>query len=159
MSDLYALKDEVRALLEERLVKGEEILHVAHIHGGVYWRTIVVGFLALLVGTFVAHELGVLLMVVTGLMGLVAFLRKKFLLFVLTNKRVLARVGILKVELVDMRFQTIESFELEQMLPGALMGYANLVVMGTGNRYIVIPYVGNAGVIRKSFNEIVLGDE
>ena len=159
MSNHYVLKDEVKSLLEGRLVKGEDILHVAHIHPGIYWQTVAVGIIALLFGTFVAHELGILLLVVTGLMAVVAFLHRRFLLFILTNKRVLARAGIIKIELVDMRLKTVESFELEQMIPGALMGYANLVVMGTGNRYIVIPYVANAAIIRKSFNEIVLEDE
>lgn len=159
MSDSSVLQDEVRALLEGRLVKGEEILHIARIHGGVYWGAIAVGFIALLVGTFVASRLGLFLFVVTGIMGLVAYLKQRFLMFVLTNKRVLARSGIIKIDLIDMRFDTIESFELEQMLPGYLLGYANLVVMGTGNRYIVIPYVANAAIIRKSFNEIVLGDD
>ena len=56
--------------------------------------------------------------------------------------------------------ETVESVELERMLPGFLMGYANIVIMGTGNRYIVIPFVGNPRRLRKAYNEQVLvGDE
>ena len=93
-----------------------------------------------------------------ALMGLYAFWRQKFFIMVLTDKRILARYGVLQMDMVDMRFDKIESMETEQMLPGYLMGYANLVVMGTGNRYITIPYVANAADMRKKFNEIVLKD-
>lgn len=158
MSNREQRDDRLAAMLENRLVKGEEVLHVSHISSGIYWTTIAVVVLALLVGTFVASRLGLFFLGVAGLMAVYAALRQSFLLLVLTNKRILARSGILKVDVVDIRFDKIESLELEQMLPGFLMGYANLVVMGTGNRYIVVPYVANAAKIRKSFNEITIGE-
>lgn len=145
-----------RAMIEDRLVKDEHVLGLSRIHPGIYWQSVVVFILAMAVGLFLAKPLGVLLLVVSLLMSIYAFLRKKFYLIVMTNKRVLVRAGLLMVEVVDIRFDKIESIELEQMLPGFLMGYATMVVMGTGNRYISIPYIGNARYLRKVFSKITL---
>ncbi len=143
--------------LEDILVEGEEVILASRIHPAIYWK----GTVVLLFGFFLAFsvwELGALL----GVFGLLvlahAIIKKHMLLLVLTNKRVLARYGVLQVDVVNMHFDKIESLELERMLPGYLFGYSNVVIMGTGNRFIVVPYVANGPQFRKAFNEITLGD-
>ena len=137
---------------EERLLPGETVMATAVIHDGIYWKALAVFLLSLIVAVFVA-ELGILLAVVAIVMAIYATVLKEILMLVVTNKRILARYGILQIDVVDIHFDKIESVELERMLPGYLMGYANVVVMGTGNRYIVIPYVGNPVDIRRVYNE------
>lgn len=148
-----------QSMIEGRLVAGEEVLAVSRVSNGIYWKSIAVFVLGLLFAVFVAARLGALLFVVSALMFVYAYLRKNVLLCVLTTKRVMARAGIIKVDMVDIRFDKIESIELEQMLTGYAMGYANLVVTGTGNRYINVPYVANGVIVRRAFSEIVLGEE
>ena len=70
-----------------------------------------------------------------------------------------ARMDGPKVDVVDMRFSKIESVELERMAAGYIMGYSNVVIMGTGNRYVVIPYVANGPEIRQAYNRLTLIDE
>ena len=152
------LSQDVLDLVEPRLVKGEEVLSVSHIHNGIYWQPIAVAIITVLLAVFIAPQLAYVMGTACAVMFLYSFLRQKFYVLVLTNKRILARYGLIQVDVVDMRFDKIESMEAEQMLPGMIMGYANLVVMGTGNRYITIPYVANARDIRKTFNEMVLED-
>lgn len=145
--------------IAERLVKGEKVLVQSRIHAGIYWRSAAVFVVAILVALFLAVELGILLVVVAGLMAVYAALLSSILMFVVTNKRILARYGILQIDVVDLHFDKIESVELERMLPGYLMGYSNLVVMGTGNRYIVIPYIANGVEVRRAYNEVTLEDK
>lgn len=145
--------------IAERLVEGEEIIKTARIHAGIYWKAVAVLILGLLVGVVIAKELGILLTAVAGFMAVYASIKKKILMLVLTNKRILVRYGILQVDVVDVHFDKIESIELERMPPGYIMGYANVVVMGTGQRYIVIPYVANGVEIRKAYNEMALSDK
>lgn len=145
--------------ITERLLKGERIIKTATIHDGIYWRSAAVFILAVLVALFIVKELGILLAVVSLMMALYATILKSILMLVVTNKRILVRYGILQVDVVDIHFDKIESVELERMLPGYLMGYANVVIMGTGNRFIVIPYVANGIEIRRAYNEQVLEDK
>lgn len=144
--------------IEKILVKGEEVLLRAELHGALYWKSVAVLIFALMLG-FVIPTLGVLLAVVGALMLIVAILTQHFLLLAVTNKRVLARYGLLQMDVVDIRLSKIESIDLERMLPGHIFGYANVVVMGTGQRVIRVPYIGNAEKFRRFYNEMVLIEE
>lgn len=137
------------------LVKDEELLVQAVIHRAIYWKS---GAL-LVFSLFLALAIPVL-GALLGFFGLVflsfTILTKHFLLLALTNKRVMARYGVLQTEIVNINFAKIESVELEQMLLGHILGYANVIVMGTGNRYIRIPYIANATEFRKKYDELTL---
>lgn len=148
-----------RVDMGEMLVKGEKVVERAVIHNGIYWRSIAVMVLSVFVGLVFAVELGFLLAVVSLIMFVLATLHKEVIFFILTNKRVLVRYGLLQVDVVDIRFDKIESVELERMMTGYIMGYSNVVVMGTGNRYIVIPFVANGVEIRRAYNRMVLEDD
>lgn len=145
--------------IERMLVSGEEVVLRAKLHNAIYWKSIAVLILSILVYLYVAHPLGLLLMVVGGLMLIIEVITKHYLLLAITNKRVLARYGLLQMDVVDIRFSKIESIDLERMLPGHLFGYATVVVMGTGQRYIRIPYIANAEAFRRYHNEITLAKE
>ncbi len=148
-----------RAAAEERLLPGEVIVQSALIHDGIFWHAAAVFIIAGLVAVLLALELGIFLAVVAVLMAVYAIIKKEILMLVVTNKRLLVRYGMLQVDVVDIHFDKIESVELERMLPGYIMGYSNVVVMGTGNRYMVIPYVANGVQIRRAYNEAVLVDK
>lgn len=144
--------------VESALVDGEKVVETAEIHAGIYWQSAAVFLLAILVW-FVAAELGIFLAIVSILMFAYNTLKKEILLLVLTNKRIFVRYGILQVDLVDVSFSKIESIELERMPTGFIMGYANVVIMGTGQRYITIPYVANGPAIRQAYNQMTLARE
>ena len=145
--------------LEDILTKGEEVILYGNVHWGIYWKASVVLLFALLVGLLLFVELGIVLGIAGVLLLSYAVIKKHMLLLILTNKRILVRYGILQVDVVDIRFRNIESVELERMLPAFLMGYSSVIVMGTGNRFIYIPYIANGAAFRRAFNELVLDEE
>lgn len=148
-----------KAHVETLLVPGEHIVEQAVISTpGIYWKAFAVFILAVIVGLLV-FELGALLAVTAVLMFAYATIKREILMLVLTNKRMLFRYGILQIDVVDMRFSKIESMELERMPPGYLVGYSNVVIMGTGQRYVVIPYVANGPEIRQAYNRLTLAGE
>ena len=145
--------------IEERLLAGEQVVRTAVISDYIYWRAGAVFVFALLVALFVAHELGVMLAIVSFIMAGYATMLKSILMLVVTNKRVLVRYGLLQVDVVDIHFDKVESVELKRMIPGFIMGYSDVVIMGTGNRYIVIPFVANGVELRRAYNEQSLSTE
>lgn len=155
---MVVIKNKTEDVINERLVDGEDVLVRSDIHWGIYWKPAFVFVMGLLVMVLVVRELGILLMVTGAVFGAYNYIRAAILLAVLTNKRVMARYGILMVDVVDIHFDKIESVELERMLPGYILGYSNLVLMGTGNRMVVIPYLANGPALRRAYNETVLGD-
>ncbi len=140
------------------LVEGEHIVEQAFIHWGIYWKTIAVAIIGLMLFIFIP-QLGMLLLFTALVMFSYAAAIQKVFMLVLTNKRMLFRYGLLQVDVVDLRFSKIESVEIERMPPGYIMGYANVVIMGTGQRYVVIPFVGNAAIIRQAYNRLTLIDD
>ena len=152
------LSSQEDAELKNILVEGEKIILRAKIHGALYWKSVAMLIFSLLVG-MVIMQFGILFMIVGAIMLIVSILTKHYLLLVITNKRVLARYGLLQMDIVDIRLSKVESIDLERMLPGHIFGYANVVVMGTGQRIIRIPFIKNANDFRKFYNEMVLYEE
>lgn len=146
------------AEIEKMLVSGEEIILKARLHGAIYWKSVAILLLALLL-LLVIPVFSIILGVVGVLMLITAMLTQHYLLLAVTNKRVLARYGLLQMDVVDIRLSKIESIDLERMLPGHLFGYASVVVMGTGQRFIRVPFIGNAESFRRYYNEMVLAEE
>lgn len=140
------------------LIEGEEIVVMARIHPAIYWKSVAVIIFAVLLLFFVPMLGGFFIFVGTCMMAGAA-LTQHFLVLALTNKRVLARYGILQVEIVGINFRNIESLESERMLPGHIFGYANIVIQGTGQRYIRIPFVANAIEFRRAYDKISLARE
>ena len=144
--------------IDKILVKGEEVILRAELHGALYWKAVAVLIVAVLL-SLIAYQLGILLGIVGLIMLFVAILTNHFLLLAVTNKRILARYGLLQMDVVDIRLSKIESIDLERMLAGHIFGYANVVVMGTGQRLIRVPYIRNADAFRRYYNEAVLAEE
>ncbi len=140
------------------LVKGEEIILRADLHGAIYWKSVAILLFALIL-LFIIPPLGILFGICGALMLCVAILTQHYLLLMVTNKRVLARYGLLQMDVVDIRLSKIESIDLERMLPGHVFGYASVVVMGTGQRMLRVPFISNAEEFRRYYNEMVLSQE
>ena len=144
--------------VETLLMKNEKIIVNCDVHWGIYWKSIAILIIAVLVMILIAIEIGVILLI-AGIIGVIhSFIMTRMLLLTLTNKRVLMRYGILQVDVVSMKFKNIESVELERMLPGFLLGYSNVIVMGIGQRYVKIPYLANGVTFRRAFNEVTIDD-
>lgn len=154
----------VRVILESMLLPDEHVLQIAKISAGIYWKTIAVFCLAVLfITTALSFDLPtplfILLVVAMTIkivvMGILAYLTKHYLLLAVTDKRVIMRVGIINLEIAQMRYAQIESSEIASTIPGRLLGYSNVFVSGTGGRTLAVPFIMNAIEIRKSITEIL----
>tara|TARA_B100001179_G_scaffold231924_1_gene223177 strand:- start:786 stop:1304 length:519 start_codon:yes stop_codon:yes gene_type:complete len=136
------------------LREGETIIINGIISPGIYWKSLFVLLLALLI-SLLAWQLGALLLIVSIMMFGVAFLTQRFLLLVLTDHRVIVRYGIMNLETTQIRFSSMESVEVQRTLVGQLLGYASVVLTGTGTRVLIVPFVANANQFRNALDEIL----
>ncbi|QQR69383.1 MAG: PH domain-containing protein [Alphaproteobacteria bacterium] len=74
--------------------------------------------------------MGVVMMGVVSL--LIAFLRQVTTEIVLTNRRVIMKVGIIQRSTVEILLAKVESASIHQSILGRLMGFGNVLVHGTG---------------------------
>lgn len=78
--------------------------------------------------------LGILLLVVVvGLFILIwAWIRYKTTEFAVTDRRVIAKSGLISRRTVEMFLDKVESLNVEQSVPGRLFDYGTVTIRGTG---------------------------
>jgi membrane protein YdbS with pleckstrin-like domain len=151
------LHPNVRALLQP----DERVIRNAHVSGAIYWKSIAVAILALLVLLLLPliHVLGFYLLFVAAIMFFYAYLMRYYLILVLTDKRVFVRRGIMTLDTVQLRLNRIESVELEWPPIGRLLGYSIVFITGIGSRVIGIPFISDGQEFRREMDEMLLAAE
>ena len=146
----------VLALAGVVLQEDEHILSQSVIHDAIFWKSVAVIILGMLLLPTFATTLGIFLMFVGGVMLGLAWLTRRFLVVVATDKRVVVRSGIFYADMIELRYTQIESVELGATPIGQVFGYANLIITGTGQRRIIVPFIANALEFRIKVNEILI---
>lgn len=140
--------------LPSKLRPGESVLVRGRISNGIYWKAGAVLFIALLIG-LLAAPLGYFLCFVSLLTFIGASVVRKALMLVVTNQRIFFRSGIVKVDVVQVRVERIESVEIQRTIMGYLLHYGTIVLTGTGSRYSYIPFLANAAEIRNVIDDLL----
>lgn len=121
---------------------------------GIYWKGVAVLILAIIV-MILAFPLGAFLSVVALIIFGFEYLMRHNLLMVVTDQRILIRFGIILVDTIHLRFDRIESVELQTTPPGQIFGYSTVIVTGTGTRLAMIPFIANALEIQMVINDLL----
>ena len=137
------------------LIDDEKVLCNGTISAGIYWKGIAILIAGLIFLTFF-KPVGVILIITGGVMLATAAFLKNYLRVVLTDKRAIARYGVIITQTTTLALDKLESIEVEKMLTGLAMGYSNIVITGTGSRIYRIPYVSNAQDLRAAYDKISL---
>lgn len=145
--------------LQSILMPDEKLLRVAQISPGIYWKGVVLFILSVIVMIFIGFNLGAFLMFVSILMLSISYLTRYFLLLAATDKRVIIRHGILNLDTIQFRYTKLESVELSRTIIGQILGYASVVITGTGSRITVIPFIGDASKFREELNKILFDQD
>jgi uncharacterized membrane protein YdbT with pleckstrin-like domain len=74
--------------------------------------------------------------------------------FVVTNKRVIVKTGIISRKTLEMNLNKIESVNVDQSIMGRLLNYGTITIIGTGGTRESFPNIGHAVEFRKSFQEV-----
>jgi uncharacterized membrane protein YdbT with pleckstrin-like domain len=99
--------------------------------------------------------LGVLLLiVVVGLYFLaVAWIRYRTTEFAVTDRRIIAKTGLVSRRTVEMFLDKVESLNVEQSIPGRMFNYGTVTIRGTGATSEPFYNISSPLELRKSFME------
>lgn len=121
--------------ISKRLAPGEVIVAEGRFH----WLQYVWPWLALIF-------LGVLII------GIVIFIKEMVRMnttdFVVTNRRIVLKKGIINVDVDEMNLSSIEGSHIDQSILGRIFGYGRLTVLGRGEMEIYFPTMAKAGAFR-----------
>lgn len=125
--------------VEGALTKGEQVVHQGKVS---LWSLLPLLLLGLL---FIwAYGLGLLFWIAAAIKYWTTELA-------ITNKRVIAKFGLISRETIEINLQKIESIQVKQGILGRIFNFGSIVVSGAGNPQAPIPGISNPLQFRRSF--------
>jgi uncharacterized membrane protein YdbT with pleckstrin-like domain len=124
------------AYVDRSLLPGEQIIAEAKLH----WAIFVAPALLFLFGLMTGPAKGFLIFVAL-VWGGYRFLIYSTTELAITNKRVVAKTGIIRRDAVELSNSKVEGITYHQGIVGRLFGYGSIVVRGTGIGRVPIPFI------------------
>ncbi|MEW5938978.1 MAG: PH domain-containing protein [Chloroflexota bacterium] len=153
---------------EENLMPGEKVMYEAHLHWAAFLGSatnILIGIVALAV-SFTFNEDYVIagcasfagLYLFAALVGLlrvvVTFTTTEF---AVTNKRVIAKTGLVRRRSLELMLSKVESLGVQQPLLGRMLNYGTITVTGTGGTKEPFTNIVDPLTLRKRVNDMIAG--
>lgn len=132
--------------VDSNILPGEDIVYKADIH----WFIFAPGVLALSLGIWLftidpesgtGPVLGLIAIIVAVFSLTKAMITKITTELVVTSKRVIAKVGLIRRNTVELNHSKVESFNVHQSILGRIFGFGTLIINGTGGGKTLIPII------------------
>jgi uncharacterized membrane protein YdbT with pleckstrin-like domain len=146
--------------VETILGPGEHIIHIGRVSlltilssllGGTFLIVVAIGLLLLQFGSpDVTHALAGIAAALGVIIIVVALVRRSSTELAVTNRRVIAKFGLIARSTVEMNLTKIESVRVEQSLMGRLFGFGSIIVTGTGSTMDPIPFIADPIAFRQA---------
>jgi uncharacterized membrane protein YdbT with pleckstrin-like domain len=141
--------------VSDNLMPGERVVFETKVHWVVYLAPALL--LAFALGMWYGNpELGdfaTFVFLLAFAVGLSAWVRQSTSEFAVTDKRLIAKVGLLRRTTMEMRLSKIESLQIDQDIGGRLLGYGTVRCRGTGSGDQVFKDVDDAMKVRQHVYE------
>ncbi|MGT2505704.1 PH domain-containing protein [Cupriavidus basilensis] len=72
-----------------------------------------------------------------------------------TNRKVVAKVGFIRRDTIEMRLGKVESVQVKQSLFGRMFDYGTIIISGAGNPQAPIRNIARPLEFRRAVNELV----
>ncbi len=122
------------SFIENNLMPGEKITYRAHLHWAVFlrpigWFVIAILFFISSGDTAVTGPIFVLIAIIDGIGSVITYKTSEF---GITNKRVLAKVGFIRTNSLEILLTKVEGIQVNQGIIGRILGYGSVGISGTG---------------------------
>ena len=126
--------------VEGALTKGEQVIYQGKVSIWSLSPLIIIGLILL-----AAWGLGLLFLIVAAVRYFTTELA-------ITNKRVIAKFGLVSRSTIEINLQKIESIQVNQGILGRIFNYGSIVVSGAGNPQAPIPGISSPLQFRRAFS-------
>jgi len=149
--------------------KDEQVLHHAQISMASYWAVWFIGGLFLfsglinvVIGLFAESALagpGFIILLIGGLFIAIPLIAKHTTELVMTNRRIIAKFGLVSRNTFELNLSKIESIRVEQGILGRILNYGDVFVIGTGGSKEPITRISHPLEFRRRYDEILEKNE
>lgn len=125
--------------VESALTRGEQVVYQGKVSIWSLAPLLIVGLIFLAI-----YGLGLLFWVAAAIRYFTTELA-------ITNKRVIAKFGLISRSTIEINLQKIESIQVKQGILGRIFNFGSIVVSGAGNPQAPIPGISNPLQFRRAF--------
>ena len=124
--------------IDQNLMNGESVIYRGKLHWVVFVGPVIWLLIAIIFfndgrdNAPVADFYGGIFVLISIITGLTSFINYKTSEFGITNKRVIVKVGFIRRRSIELLLNKIESIQVDQSIPGRILGFGSIVVSGTG---------------------------
>jgi uncharacterized membrane protein YdbT with pleckstrin-like domain len=143
--------------VNKNLMTNEKVKFTAKIH----WLILLPGIATIVISIIMMNsptaDSGVAAIILLfGLWMLVKALISKITTeLVVTNKRVIAKVGLIRRDTIELNHSKVESYQIKQPILGRILGYGTVIINGTGGGKTPIPNIDSPMDFRRFAMEAV----
>lgn len=130
-------------------MEGERLLAKASLHWIVFLVPILVALFFVMVGINGSSGVIILAFIIVGWV----YLNYSSAEFGITNRRVIAKWGVISRHSVEMNVDKIEGVTINQGIIGSKLGYGTVIVNGTGGSHEAFPSISNPMAFRQKMLE------
>ena len=88
-------------------------------------------------------------------LGLIPFIQRRTREYAVTNKRVIIKSGLIRVNSLELNLSKVESVAVHQSLVARLLGYGSLAIRGTGGTSELFHEIDDPQAFRSAFQQAV----
>jgi uncharacterized membrane protein YdbT with pleckstrin-like domain len=138
--------------VKSQLLNDEQVQYEVKVHWAVYIRPAIITLVAI---AFVRAGQGPmwLALLIGFFFFLHAYLQVVSTELAVTNKRVIAKFGFIRRFTLDQQLSRVEGVTYDQSIMGRILGYATIIVRGTGGGHTPIPMVDNPEAFRQAVQQ------
>jgi uncharacterized membrane protein YdbT with pleckstrin-like domain len=135
---------------ESAKLENEKIIMADSISKSLLKFVLVIGLLIALGGLISVFTGGSIIFLLFGfiILSYIIILRHS-IEYVITDKRLLIKTGILNIQSVEINISKIESISVSQTILGRILNYGNLQISGAGNPLVKLEYVDSPLMFKK----------
>jgi uncharacterized membrane protein YdbT with pleckstrin-like domain len=93
---------------------------------------------------------GLIWLLLGGLWIGVGLVRRLTTELAVTNKRLIAKTGLVSRSTVELNLTKVESVRVQQSILGRMLGYGSIVVGGTGATHAPVPYIDDPMTFKRA---------
>lgn len=149
--------------VDDNLMSGEQVLHRAKLHWGIFVGPAIVLFIGLIIALSVGSRIGgpggffaalmiILLFAIPIIRAAITYLTTEF---AVTSRRVIAKRGLIGRTTLELNHARVEGLAVRQGVINRIVNAGTIVVNGTGGTRQAIPYIAAPMEFRRNALETI----
>ncbi len=138
--------------VDDNLLSGEQVLHRARLHWGIFVGPAILLFIGLIIALSVGAEMGggggffvaVLIILLTAIPIIRAAITYLTTEFAVTSRRVIAKRGLIGRSTLELNHARVEGLAVRQGIISRIFNAGTIVVNGTGGTRQSIPFISES---------------